>query len=76
MISKRMIMDGNNNPKPPNDGRKLEDKYLSFKRVVSEGSTEEGEVLPKEEEASLIAAAERLQRVLSERQWFKIPVVL
>jgi NTE family protein len=34
-----MTMDGNNNPKSPNGGRKTEDKHLSFKRVVSEGST-------------------------------------
>ena len=36
---KEMIMDGNNNPKSPNGGRKTEDKHSDFKRVVLEGST-------------------------------------
>lgn len=34
-----MTMIGNNDPKSPNDGRKSEEKRLSFKNVVSEGST-------------------------------------
>jgi hypothetical protein len=34
-----MTMDGNNNPKFAKGGRKTEDKRLSFRHVVSEGST-------------------------------------
>ena len=36
---KEMTMYRNNNSESPKGGRKTEDKYPSFKRVVSEGST-------------------------------------